>query len=75
MTNLKRKVSVSLDEDLAEEMEAAGEPLSGQVHAAVRAELARRRRRKLLAELLDELEAVHGQVPERLIAKYERLLA
>ena len=34
----KRKVSVSLDEDLVAELEAADEALSGQVNEAIRAE-------------------------------------
>jgi len=70
----KRKVSVSLDEDLVAELEAGGEALSTQVNDALRAELARRRRHRLLDEMLVELEASHGPVDERLVAKYVDLL-
>jgi len=44
MTATKRKVSVSLDEDLVTELEAGGEALSSQVNEAGRSELKRRRR-------------------------------
>ena len=70
MTTTKRKVSVSLDEDLVAELEAGGEALSSQVNEAVRLELARRRRHRLLGQMLDELAAAHGAVDERLVTKY-----
>lgn len=70
----KRKVSVSLDEDLVEELEREEEGLSAQVNMAVRAELERRRRNRLLAELLAELDAKYGPVDESLIEKYVGLL-
>ena len=55
MNPAKRKVSVSLDEDLVEELE-------------------RRRRHRLLGELLDQLDAERGPVDESLIEKYVGLL-
>ncbi len=70
----KRKVSVSLDEDLVAEFEAADEALSGQVNEAIRAEVERRRRNRLLTDMLDSLDAEHGPVDERLVAKYMELL-
>src|SRR5579863_4479885 len=70
----KRKVSVSLDEDLVAELEAADEALSGQVNEAIRAEVERRRRNRLLTDMLDSLDAQHGPVDEALIAKYSELL-
>ena len=75
MTTTKRKVSVSLDEDLVAELEAGGEALSSQVNEAVRLELQRRRRHRLLAEMLDDLEAAHGPPDEALVRKYMELLA
>ncbi len=54
------KVSVSLDEELVSELEAGGEALSSQVPAAVRNELARRRRQRLLDEMLEEYERIEG---------------
>lgn len=74
MTTTKRKVSVSLDEDLVAELEAGGEALSSQVNEAVRLELQRRRRHRLLGEMLDALEATHGPVDEDLVRKYTELL-
>lgn len=70
----KRKVSVSLDEDLVAELESADEALSGQVNEAIRAEVERRRRNRLLTDLLDSLDAQHGPVDEALVAKYSELL-
>ena len=71
----KRKVSVSLDEDLVAELEAADEALSGQVNEAIRAEVERR----LLCTrpptgMLDSLDAEYGPVDEALVAKYTELL-
>jgi post-segregation antitoxin (ccd killing protein) len=74
MTTTKRKVSVSLDEDLVAELEAGGEALSSQVNEAVRLELERRRRHRLLSEMLEDLEASHGPVDEKLVRKYLELL-
>ena len=71
---VKRKVSVSLDEDLVAELEAADEALSGQVNEAIRAEVERRRRNRLLTDMLDSLDAEHGPVDETLVAKYMELL-
>jgi hypothetical protein len=70
----KRKVSVSLDEDLVEELEREEEGLSAQVNIAVRAELERRRRNRLLMELLAGLDAKYGPVDESLVEKYVGLL-
>lgn len=75
MTVAKRKVSVSLDADLVEELEAGGEAVSGQVNDAVRNELVRRRRLRMLDEMLSDFEATNGPVDEDLVAKYEGLLS
>lgn len=74
MTVAKRKVSVSLDEDLVAELETADEALSAQVNEAIRIEVERRRRNRLLTELLDSLDAAYGAVDEALVAKYMELL-
>ncbi|NJL27764.1 MAG: hypothetical protein HC897_07640 [Thermoanaerobaculia bacterium] len=74
MNLAKRKVSLSLDEDLVAELETINRSLSAQVNAAVRAELDRRRRQRLLVELLDHLDAEHGPVDEALVAKYVGML-
>lgn len=80
MTNVaKRKVSITLDADLVEALEAAGgESLSAEVNSALRAEFARRRRQQALGELLDHLAAERGRLDtpedEAEIARYMRLL-
>ncbi len=74
MTLAKRKISISLDEDLVAELEAGDRSLSAQINAAVRAEIERRWRQRLLVELLDRLDAEHGPVAESLVEKYVRIL-
>jgi hypothetical protein len=74
MSLTKHKVSVSLDEDLVEELEREDEGLSTQVNAAVSADVERRRHHRLLVELLDKLDAERGPVDESLVAKYVGLL-
>lgn len=75
MATTKRKVSISLDEELASALEAGSESLSSQVNEAVRVEFMRRRRRVLLDEMLDEFERNEGPVDEVLVSKYTELLA
>jgi post-segregation antitoxin (ccd killing protein) len=74
MTTAKRKVSVSLDEDLVEELEREDQGLSTQLNQALRSELERRRRNRLLMELLDQLDSEQGPVDESLVQKYVELL-
>ena len=74
MTTTKRKVSVSLDADLVDELESSDEALSAQVNKALRNELIRRRRQRVLGELLAELGESHGPVDEQLVERYSDLL-
>lgn len=78
MTSQKRKVSVSLDEDLVAELEKGGEALSAQVNEAIRMAVERRRHQQALADFLDHLDAVHGPLDtdedEQEIARFMRLL-
>lgn len=74
MTSTKRKISVSLDEDLVAELEAGDEALSAQVNEAIRSELTQRRRSRLLRQMLDELDQVAGPPDEALVSKYMDLL-
>jgi antitoxin CcdA len=71
----KRKVSVTLDDDLVTALEGAGDTLSAQVNSAVRAEVERRARQQLLGSWLDEMEASDGPVDQALVASFEELLA
>jgi len=74
----KRKVSLSLDADLVDELEqSTDEGLSGQVNQAVRAEVERRRRQRALRSLLDRLDVEEGPLgpdDEAEIARYEQAL-
>lgn len=74
----KRKVSLTLDADLVEELEhAPDEALSAQVNAAIRAEVERRRRQRALRDLLTELDVEDGPLTEddqTEIARYQRIL-
>jgi Post-segregation antitoxin CcdA len=78
-TSPKRKVSVTLDADLVEAMEAdSSTTLSAEVNSALRAEFARRKREQALATLLDRLASERGRLDtpedEAEIARYMRLL-
>lgn len=75
----KRKVSITLDADLVEAMEAdGGTTLSAEVNSALRAEFTRRKRQQALADLLDHLAGERGRLDtpedEAEIARYMRLL-
>jgi antitoxin component of MazEF toxin-antitoxin module len=75
----KRKVSVTLDADLVEAMEAdGGTTLSAEVNSVLRAEFTRRKRQQALADLLDRLADERGRLDtpedEAEIARYMRLL-
>jgi hypothetical protein len=75
----KRKVSITLDADLVEAMEAdGGTTLSAEVNSASRAEFTRRKRQQALADLLDHLADERGRLDtpedEAEIARYMRLL-
>ena len=71
----KRKISVTLDEDLVTALEDEDETLSAQVNTAVRVEVERRARLKLLQRWLDELDQSEGPVDEALIVTFEELLS
>jgi hypothetical protein len=76
---VKRKVSITLDADLVEAMEAdGGTTLSAEVNSAVRAEFTRRKRQQALEDLLDRLADERGRLDtpedEAEIARYMRLL-
>jgi DNA-binding protein YbaB len=71
----KRKVSVSLDADLVEELERDGEALSAQINDAIREAVERRRRRRLLGQMLDEMEQQDGPPDPELVEKYRELFS
>jgi len=73
----KRKVSLTLDDDLIAALEG-DEGLSSQVNDAVRAEVERRRRQASLTSLLERLAELDGPLDsaadEAEIARFMRLL-
>ena len=71
----KRKVSVTLDEDLVSALEDGDETLSAQVNLAVRLEVERRAREQLLSTWLEELEQADGAVDETLVAAFQEMLS
>ena len=78
-SSAKRKVSVTLDADLVEAMEAdPAATLSAEVNSALRAEFTRRKRQQALADLLDNLAGERGRLDspedEAEITRYMRLL-
>ncbi len=73
MALTKRKISVSVDEDLVAELETGKESLSAQVNAALREKLEQSRRRRQLGEFLNELDERLGPPNEALVIKYMRL--
>jgi antitoxin component of MazEF toxin-antitoxin module len=75
----KRKVSITLDADLVDALEAEeGTTLSAEVNSVLRAEFARRKRQQALSDLLDHLAGERGNLDtpedEAEIARYMRLL-
>lgn len=71
----KRKISVTLDEDLVTALEGEDDTLSAQVNTAVRVAVERRARHQLLQRWLDELDQAEGLVDEALVAAFEEKLA
>ncbi len=71
----KRKISVTLDEDLVAALERGGDTLSAQVNRAVRSEVERRARHQILRGWLDEMAESEGPVDEALVASFTELLA
>lgn len=66
---------MSRDEDFSGERELGGQALSGQINEAVRVEIERRRRSRLLLEVPDMPDDERGPVDEQLVSKYTWLLA
>jgi len=70
----KRKISVTLDDELVAVLEGAEGTLSSQVNEAVRVEVERRGRQTLLTDWLGELELTDGPVDEALVTSFVELL-
>jgi hypothetical protein len=78
MTTTKRKLSLTLDEELLVFLERNSEALSFQVNEALRNEVGRQRGQEALGALLDRLSCDDGPLDtatdEAEIARYMRLL-
>jgi hypothetical protein len=78
MTTTKRKLSLTLDDELLVFLERNSEALSSQVNEALRNEVARQRNQEALSALLDRLSREDGPLDsprdEEEIANYMRLL-
>jgi hypothetical protein len=70
----KRKVSLSLDSDLVDELENDTDALSAQVNVVLRAEVEKRRRHRALQALLDRLDEEDGPLGPEDEADIERLV-
>jgi hypothetical protein len=70
----KRKVSVSLDDELVSYLEGHDEPLSVQVNAAVHAEVERRRHQVALARFCDEYVQANGPWTDEDEAEIQRIM-
>jgi hypothetical protein len=69
----KRKITVTVDEDLVETVQALGsESLSAVVNAALAAEVERRARAAALGRMLAEWDAAFGPVSEEATAAAAR---
>lgn len=75
MAQLKRKVSVTIDDDLVDALQASDDSLSAQVNAAIRVVVEQRMRATRLRRLLDELEAADGPVDEDEVRRFLAFLA
>lgn len=70
----KRKVSLSLDEEVVSELEESEGTLSSQVNAALRDLVERRRQMRRLEAFLGQLDQQRGPVPDALVQQYLSLL-
>lgn len=71
----KKKVSVTIDEDLIEYLEASDENLSAQINDAIREVIEAKRRNEALKAWLDEMDETDGPVDEELVQYYMDLLS
>jgi hypothetical protein len=78
MTATKRKLSLTLDEELLAFLEKNPDALSAQVNDALRTEVARQQQHLALGQLLKHLDGTDGPLnsaaDEEAITRYMRLL-
>ncbi len=71
----KRKVTLTLDSELLEELEAHNESVSAQVNAALRELVEHQRRERALDAVIADWEAEDGPPDENLLSRYHQLLS
>ena len=70
MAQPKRKISVTVDADLVEALDAGEENLSSQVNEAIRIVVAQRRRQADLRAWLDEMTERQGPIDEERVQRF-----
>ena len=70
MAQSKRKISVTVDADLVEALDAGEENLSSQVNEAIRIVVAQRRRQADLRSWLDEMTERQGPIDEERVQRF-----
>lgn len=75
MAVTKKKITVTIDQQLVDEMELHDEPISVQVNAAIETAMQGRRRRRNLLRFLDELDAEFGASDPADLAEFRELFS
>ena len=70
MAQSKRKISVTVDADLVDALDAGEENLSSQVNEAIRIVVAQRRRQADLRAWLDEMTELQGPIDEERVQRF-----
>lgn len=71
----KKKITVTIDQALVDELELVNEPISSQVNAAIASTVAGRRRRRNLLRFLDELDEEFGPVDDEDLEEFRKLFS
>lgn len=75
MAVTKKKITVTIDQRLVDEMELHDEPISAQVNAAIESAIEGRRRRRNLLSFLDALDEEYGRSDPADLAEFRELFS